>query len=381
MVSKDEGNLRQKLSANRVVIKIGTRILDSDKVVFDTTRVKGIVSEIAQFHNVGKEVLIVSSGAVGAGMRELNVSKRPQNIPELQALASIGQGRLMHLYNQEFAKYNIKVAQLLLSRDDINDRRRYLNIRYTLLELLKFKVIPIINENDTVTIEELKFGDNDNLSALIASKIDADLLIILTDVDGLFHCDPKTFKDAKCISVVEKITDEIRQMAQGVKAELTVGGMTTKISAADIAGKSGIPTIIANGLKEGTITKIMNGEEIGTLFLPVKSEKISMKKRYLLLSKVAPGKKVVIDEGAKNALIKNNKSLLPIGVIDVIGEFLRGALVEIADKDNHIIGKGLVNYSSEEIKKIQKKKTSEIAITLGTKPYDEVIHKDNLVLV
>lgn len=380
MISKDEKNIRQKLNPNRVVIKIGTRILDSDKVVFNTTRIKSIVSEIAQFHNAGKEVLIVSSGAVGAGMRELNMGKRPQNIPELQALAAVGQGKLMQMYNQEFAKYNIKVAQLLLSRADVNDRRRYLNIRYTLLELLKFKVIPIINENDTVTIEELKFGDNDNLSALIASKIDADLLIIMTDVDGLYPCDPKKVKDAKCIPVVEKITDEIKSMAKGVQAELTVGGMITKISAADIATKSGINTIIANGLKEQTITKIMSGEEVGTLFLPVKSKKMSMKKRYLLLSKVMSNKKIVVDDGAKNALIKNNKSLLPIGVIDVIGEFLRGAIVEIVDKDNNVIGKGLVNYSSEEIKKIKRKKTLEIAGLLGSKPYDEVIHRDNLVL-
>ena len=270
MISADEKNIGQKLNPNRVVIKIGTRILDSDKVVFNTTRIKSIVSEIAQLHNAGKEVLIVSSGAVGAGMRELNMDRRPQNIPELQALAAIGQGKLIHMYNQEFAKYNIKVAQLLLSRADVNDRRRYLNIRYTLLELLKFRVIPIINENDTVTIEELKFGDNDNLSALIASKIDADLLIIMTDVDGLYSCDPKKVKDAKCIPVVEKITDEIKGMAKGVQAELTVGGMITKISAADIATKSGIYTIIANGLKEQTITKIMSGEEVGTLFLPVK---------------------------------------------------------------------------------------------------------------
>jgi len=380
MISKDEKNIRQKLNPNRVVIKIGTRILDSDKVIFNITRIKSIVSEIAQFHNAGKEVLIVSSGAVGAGMRELNMGKRPQNIPELQALAAVGQGKLMQMYNQEFAKYNIKVAQLLLSRADVNDRRRYLNIRYTLLELLKFKVIPIINENDTVTIEELKFGDNDNLSALIASKIDADLLIIMTDVDGLYPCDPKKVKDAKCIPVVEKITDEIKSMAKGVQAELTVGGMITKISAADIATKSGINTIIANGLKEQTITKIMSGEEVGTLFLPVKSKKMSMRKRYLLLSKVMSNKKIVVDDGAKNALIKNNKSLLPIGIVDVIGEFLRGAIVEIVDKDNNVIGKGLVNYSSEEIKKIKRKKTLEIAGLLGSKPYDEVIHRDNLVL-
>jgi glutamate 5-kinase len=380
MISADEKNIGQKLNPNRVVIKIGTRILDSDKVVFNTTRIKSIVSEIAQLHNAGKEVLIVSSGAVGAGMRELNMDRRPQNIPELQALAAIGQGKLIHMYNQEFAKYNIKVAQLLLSRADVNDRRRYLNIRYTLLELLKFRVIPIINENDTVTIEELKFGDNDNLSALIASKIDADLLIIMTDVDGLYSCDPKKVKDAKCIPVVEKITDEIKGMAKGVQAELTVGGMITKISAADIATKSGIYTIIANGLKEQTITKIMSGEEVGTLFLPVKSKKMSMKKRYLLLSKVMLNKKIVVDDGAKNALIKNNKSLLPIGVVDVIGEFLRGTIVEIVDKDNNVIGKGLVNYSSEEIKKIKRKKTAEITGILGSKPYDEVIHKDNLVL-
>ena len=380
MISKDEKNIRQKLNPNRVVIKIGTRILDSDKVIFNITRIKSIVSEIAQFHNAGKEVLIVSSGAVGAGMRELNMGKRPQNIPELQALAAVGQGKLMQMYNQEFAKYSIKVAQLLLSRADVNDRRRYLNIRYTLLELLKFKVIPIINENDTVTIEELKFGDNDNLSALIASKIDADLLIIMTDVDGLYPCDPKKVKDAKCIPVVEKITDEIKSMAKGVQAELTVGGMITKISAADIATKSGINTIIANGLKEQTITKIMSGEEVGTLFLPVKSKKMSMRKRYLLLSKVMSNKKIVVDDGAKNALIKNNKSLLPIGIVDVIGEFLRGAIVEIVDKDNNVIGKGLVNYSSEEIKKIKRKKTLEIAGLLGSKPYDEVIHRDNLVL-
>ncbi len=374
-------DIRQKINPKGIVVKIGTRVLDSEKVVFNQKRIKSIVAELSRIHKSGKDILVVSSGAVGAGMRELNISERPQNIPELQALAAVGQGKLIHLYNQEFMKYGIKVAQLLLSRDDINDRRRYLNIRYTLLELLNCRVIPIINENDTVTIEELRFGDNDNLSALIAAKIDADLLIILTDVDGLCPTDPQKSTSVRCINIVEKINNDIRSMAKDVKRGLTVGGMITKITAAEIAVKSGIYTIIANGLEPKTLTRIMNAEQVGTLFLPSKEKKISMRKRYFLFSKSTFGRKIIVDDGAKNALVKDNKSLLPIGIVNIISDFSKGDLVEIVDKKNNLVGKGLVNYSSDDIKKIKKKKTSEIASILGEKPYDEVIHRDNLVLI
>lgn len=369
----------------RIVIKVGTRLLDSPNNIFNRPLVEELVRQIATLHQKGVEILLVTSGAIGAGMRQLGWTTRPKTIPDRQALAAIGQGRLMNLYEEIFAKYNLKVAQVLLTESDLNDRRRYLNARNTLLRLLEWKVIPIINENDTVATEELKIGDNDTLSARIASKVEADLLIILTDVDGLFDSNPKKNPDARLISCIEKINPELEKKItkEGASSsELGTGGMITKLQAAKIATSSGITMYIANGNCSDVILRIFSGENIGTKFLAQQNRKLSLRERWIAYGKTLSSKNLImVDEGAKEAIIKHGKSLLPSGVIKVEGSFKAGDLVRIVDEKKQEFARGLSNYSSEEISKIKGLKSTQIESVLGFKPYDEVVHRDNLVLL
>lgn len=341
--------------------------------------IEKIVRQVTDLHNQGKEVLLVSSGAVGAGMGRLGLAEKPKTIPEKQALAAIGQGLLMQVYAKIFSEYGKNVAQVLLTREDLGERKRYLNARHTLLNLLDYHTIPIINENDVVAVEELKFGDNDTLSALVAGLIDADLLVILSDIEGLYTADPRHDDTACLIRQVEEITLEIEALAGGAGTATGTGGMFTKIQAAKIATNSGVAMIIANGSEESIILRATDAQDVGTLFLP-KEHKLHSRKRWLAFGLPLHGA-LLVDKGAEKAIQEKGKSLLPRGVLAVKGEFQEGDLVAVCNSQGEEIARGLVNYSNKELALIKGLYTKDIISVLGHKHYDEIIHRDNLVVI
>jgi glutamate 5-kinase len=364
-------------SASILVIKLGTRILTHHTTnQLNESLAKDIVGQVSQLISRGYDVVIVSSGAIGAGMGVLGVTVRPQSLPELQACAAIGQGELMKLYSKLFKNHHHNVAQVLLTQDDLNSRQRYLNARNTLLTLLDKHVIPIINENDTVATDEIRFGDNDRLSSLVANLLDADRLIILTDVDNVYRYDGK---HKEPLHEVPKITKEIEALAGDTPSGTGTGGMITKIQAAKIASDSGIACHIVNGGTERVLLKLMDGEKIGTFFHPCKGCR-GARKRWIAHTSKKKGS-IVVDNGAREALMKRNKSLLPSGIVRLEGVFHSGDAVDICDESGKAFARGLVNYTSNEIDKIKGEKTNRIEKILGHKAYDEVIHKDNLVLL
>ncbi|MFH1238711.1 MAG: glutamate 5-kinase, partial [bacterium] len=366
----------------RIVVKIGSSSLTINEGQcagqFNKKYIDKIVKELTDLHRQGTQVILVTSGAICAGINKLRLTAKPQTIPEKQAVAAVGQGQLMHLYEEMFAKYDCVVAQVLLTREDMSERSRYLNIRNTLLTLLNYKVIPVINENDTVAIEEIKFGDNDTLSALVASKVEADMLIILSDVAGLYTGDPRRDKKARLIEEVKEITREIEASAGGEGTKYGTGGMFTKLQAAKIATAAGVMTVITDGTKENVLSRIIKGENIGTRFLP-KAGKISGRKRWIGFAAKTSGA-IIIDEGASVAILKKGKSLLPSGILAVEGKFETGAIVVVRTRDKKDIARGLVSYTAEEINKIKGQKSGRIEELLGWRGYDEVIHRDNLVI-
>ncbi|MDI6786144.1 MAG: glutamate 5-kinase [bacterium] len=358
----------------RIVIKVGTSILASSAGELDISYIKSLVQDIVSLYKLGKEIIIVSSGAIGAGMKKLEMKNRPKTIPLKQACASIGQSYLMHVYENHFQKNGQLVAQVLLTHRELSERKSYINAYNTLSTLIDFKVIPIINENDAIATEELKFGDNDILAALVANLVGADTLIILTDVDGLWN-----EKEAKIIKVVEEINSTIFNMAQKTSKEITTGGMNTKLTAADIATKCGITTIIANGKIPQILNKIINKQEIGTLF-KAKKKPLVGRKRWIAYTLIPAGS-IKVDSGAKYVITEKGKSLLPSGITEVHDDFEQGDCIRIIDQEGVEFARGLVNYSSLELKKIKRKKTTQIEEILGYKYYDEVVHRDNLVIV
>ncbi|MDD5454970.1 MAG: glutamate 5-kinase [Candidatus Ratteibacteria bacterium] len=370
---------RAKILANSklIVVKIGSRVITSSKNELDSSAIETLVKDIEELYRKKYQIVVVTSGAIVAGLADLKLGSRPTDLPLKQAASAVGQVKLMHSYATAFKKYNIPVAQILLTREDLQNRHRYLNARNTLLRLLEKGVVPIINENDTVAVEEIKFGDNDTLSALVALMMDADMLIILTDICGLYTDLPCDNKEAKLISHVDKVTPAIEKMAK-CKGE-GAGGMETKIHAAKMLTESGIPVIIADGREKQILNKLISCEEIGTFFAPAEQKKKS-KKTWLAFSLKSKGQ-IVVDKGAKEALLKGGKSLLPSGILSVKGEFEAGDSVSITDENGKEFAKGLSNYSSEEIQKIKGLKSSEINKALGYKDYDEVIHRDNLVVL
>jgi glutamate 5-kinase len=369
---------RKKLKAcRRVVVKIGTSTLTYSNGQLNLQRIERLVRELADLHNRGMEVLLVSSGAIGVGAIRMGYKKIPRTMPEKQALAAIGQGALVQLYEKLFSEYYKTVAQVLLTRGDLDERLRYLNATNALLAILDLGVIPIINENDTVVVEEIKFGDNDTLSALVASIVDADLLIILSDVDGLYDSDPRVHKEASLQTEVDEITPIMEENSKNRGSSFSSGGMLTKLKAARICMAAGIPMVIANSDSENVIRRIMDGEDIGTLFIP-REEKMQARKKWIAFGTVPQGQ-VLVDAGAEVALLQKGKSLLPSGVIAVEGDFDRGTVVAVANVDDkREIARGMVNYSSDEIRQIAGKKSSEIEKILQGKDYDEVIHRNNL---
>lgn len=367
---------RDLLQCKRIVVKVGTSTLTYANGKLNLTRMERLVRELADLHNAGKEVILVSSGAIGVGAEKMGIKAAPRTMPDKQALAAIGQGALLHMYEKLFAEYGRIVAQVLLTRDDFMERMRYLNATNALLAILAMEVIPIINENDTVVVEEIKFGDNDTLSALVAGITDADLLIILSDVDGLYDSDPRLNKAAVLQHEVTGITPEMERGAESKGSSFSSGGMATKLKAADMCMAAGIPMVIANNNIENVIRQIVNGNDIGTLFVP-REEKMQARKRWIAFGSVPHGR-LTIDDGAWSALVKRGKSLLPSGVIAVEEEFERGDVVAVITSGGAEIARGIVNYSAEEIKLIAGHKSGEISKILMAKDYDEVIHRNNL---
>ena len=361
----------------RVVVKAGSGVLTgknglNGKVISNLTR------DICDLRERGIEVILVSSGAIASGLKKIGLSGRPNSISKQQATAAVGQSRLMMAYEKAFERHGQIVAQILITRDDLNNRRRYLNARNTIFTLLSWRIIPIINENDTVVVDEIKFGDNDNLSAMVTTLTESGLLINLTDIDGLFDKDPRDHKDARLIRVVEKINREVIRYAGSIPGFLGTGGMASKIKAAQKASLGGVPVIIANGRRRNVLRDIFSGKEIGTLFLP-EDTTLCGRKQWIAFATSTKGK-LVVDKGAGEALMKRGKSLLPSGIVGVKGRFSVGDSVDIMNEDNRRIAVGMVNYHSGDIKKIMGLKSTEIESALGYKHDDEVIHRDNLVM-
>ncbi len=367
------------LSYRRVVVKCGTGLLTGGGDHLDEGIMSGLVGQVAQLHRQGLELVIVSSGAIASGRYKLGLSRQLRGIPYRQVLAAVGQYRLMHLYEQLFSRHNITVAQALLTKSDLSDRAGYLNARNTLLALLELKVICIVNENDVVAvdeIEEAKFGDNDNLSAMVANLIDADLLLLLTDIEGLYTADPLHNPDAHLIREVDRITPEIEHLAAGTASRTGIGGMVTRIEAAKMATACGITVIIADGREKDIILKLVSGEFLGTRFSPT-SGKMESRKRWMLSGLSTRGK-LVVDSGAAQALCRHNRSLLAAGIRGVEGKFERGDIVGICDADGVNLGCGITNYSSADIDRIKGVHSEKISGLLGYDYGSEVVHRGNL---
>jgi glutamate 5-kinase len=361
----------------RTVVKVGSGVLTRDDGL-NLNAVKSISSQICRLIDRGMEIILVSSGAMASGIKKMGMRKRPDEIPWRQAVAAVGQAGLIMEYEKAFERNHKKVAQILLTGEDLSNRVRYLNARNTINTLLSWQVVPIINENDTVMIEEIQFGDNDNLAAMIALLMDADILINLTDIDGLYTKDPRTNPDAELIPVVDVIRKDIEAFAGDIPGTLGTGGMLSKIKAARKVTAAGIPMVISGGEKPDILIKLFSGEEHGTYFVP-KKEKLKSRKCWIAFT-LKPKGVIIIDDGAASAILKGGKSLLPSGIVKVDGEFSVGAPVEFSKGDREILGKGLVNYSAADIRKIMGLRTDKIRERLGGKPYDEVIHRDNLVI-
>ena len=366
--------------AKRIVIKVGTSTITYANGKRNFSQIDRLAREISDLQNQGKEMILVTSGAVAVGVDRMGLPGKPKTIPGKQAAAAVGQGVLMHTYEKFFADYGQIVAQVLITKTEAIDRHRYTNTRNTFMELMRQRVIPIVNENDVVALDELKIGDNDNMSALVAGIVDADIVIILSDVDGLYTANPQTHPDAVIVPEVAEITPEIEASAGGVGSARGTGGMATKIQAAKAATSSGIHLVIASGTEKNAITRVLQGEELGTLFVS-RENRLQFRKRWLAFGAKIAGS-IVVDDGCAKAIRKaGGCSILPAGVFAVQGEFLPGSTVSVIDKDAHELARGLVHYSSAELEQIKGCNSGEIANILGHKNFDEVIHRDDLVIL
>ncbi|MFU0824503.1 glutamate 5-kinase [Clostridium sp.] len=365
-------------NVKRIVVKVGTSTLTYPTGLLNINRIENLVRQLSDIHNRGIEVILVSSGAIGAGIGKLGLKSKPKTIPEKQAAAAVGQGILLHMYEKLFSEYGKIAAQILLTREDISDRVRFLNASNTFYALLEQGVIPIVNENDAIVVDEIKFGDNDTLSATVSSLVNADLLVLLTDIDGLYDSNPKVNPNAKFISYVDEITDEIVSAADGAGSSLGTGGMITKINAGKIATSSGCSMVIVNGDAPNVLSDILDGKDIGTFFQGQKHP-LQAKKHWMAFG-TKPSGSVIVDDGAEKALINNHKSLLPKGIIAVEGNFSEGDVISILNSEKKDIGHGISNYNSFDIDLIKGLDSCVIEEKLGHKNYDEVIHANNLVI-
>ena len=368
------------LKYQRIVVKIGTSTITSGTPRLSPPRLVELVRQMAGLHAAGCELIVITSGAIAAGREGLGFPQLPKDIPAKQMLAAIGQPRLMALYQQLFGLYGLSVAQVLLTRADLNDRRRYLNSRNTLAALLAQHAVPIVNENDTVATEEIRVGDNDNLSALVSNLIEADLLVLLTDQAGLFTADPRRDPQARLVREVTgtEIPAELWQAAGGSQGGLGTGGMVTKLQAADLARRSGALVAIASGSEPGVLERLAQGEALGTRFHPVATA-VESRKRYILAGGMAAGQ-LVVDEGAVRAL-RSGGSLLPVGVTAVEGSFERGDTVRVVDPGGREIARGLANYAADDLGRIRGQRSDKIESILGFAYGEEVVHRSNMVLL
>jgi glutamate 5-kinase len=365
-------------AAQRVVIKVGSSLVTNEGRGLDAEAISRWGGEIAALRAMGKEIILVSSGAIAEGMKRLGWAKRPSQMHELQAAAAVGQMGLAQVYETCFAAHGLKTAQVLLTHEDLSDRTRYLNARTTLVTLLNLGVVPIINENDTVVTDEIKFGDNDTLGALVANLVDADCLVILTDQTGLYTADPRKDANAQLLSSVTAGDAYLEEIAGGAGSLIGKGGMITKVLAAKRAATAGIDTVVASGREVNVLQRLANGEMMGTQF-NAPSQRLAARKQWMADHLQLRGQ-IKLDKGARNALVNEGKSLLPIGVTDVFGEFERGEVVAVLDHDGLEVARGLINYSSSEAKRIMRKPSSEIQAILGFTEESELMHRNNLVL-
>ncbi len=365
--------------AKRIVIKIGSSLIASRTIGLRPEQIERLVDEIASLRTGGREILLVSSGAIVSGIKKLDLKEYPKSLPVKQAAAAVGQSRLMWAYEKAFERMGIRVAQILLTHQDLADRRRFLNARYTLTALIGFGVIPIINENDTVSVEEIRVGDNDTLASEVAHLVDADMLIILSDVDGLYTEDPRKNPRATLIDLIPDITEDIERRA-GVSSTFEgTGGMATKIRAAKKVGEYGVPTLIINGEQAGLLPRILAGEPGGSLFL-ARERRLTSRKHWIAFTLRSRGH-VRVDQGAVDALVTRGKSLLASGIVDVTGSFDAGDPIGCLDPNGKEFAKGLVNFSSDLLRRIKGLKTQDISRQIGPQEYEEVIHRDNLVIL
>lgn len=361
----------------RILVKVGSAVLTGEDGL-ELDIIEQLVADIAALRERGFQVVLVSSGAIASGKHRMGIEGKLKSIPQKQAAAAVGQGRLMRVYSNAFGKHGLFVGQVLLTMSDITDRKRFLNIRNTLFTLMDWGVITIINENDTVAVDEIKFGDNDHLAAMVANVIEAHLVINLTSTEGLYDQNPSATKKAKLIPIVTELTPEIEAVATEEATPVGMGGMKSKVQAAKKVTASGIPYIIAPGRRTGILQEILDGKETGTLFLP-STEHLNSRKYWIAFTLRSRGR-IFIDDGAKEAIVRDGKSLLPTGVTQVEGDFVLGDPVSCVDALGNTIAKGLVNYSADEIRKIMGLKTAKIEQVLGYKDYDEIVHRDNLAV-
>lgn len=366
----------QKLT--RIVVKVGTSSVSHASGKPNLRQIEHLVRQLADLRNQGKEVILVTSGAIGTGAGKLGFAGRPKTIPQKQAAAAVGQCMLIHIYEKLFAEYGVTVGQVLLTREDFADRRRFLNARNAVNAMLALGVVPVVNENDTVAVEEIKLGDNDTLSALVASLVDAGILLLLSDIEGLFTADPRKSQDASLISDITDITPDVEALAGGAGSKLATGGMATKLAAAKIAMHSGVVTVIASSLEKDVVGRLLAGDPLGTVFWP-STNKLENRKRWIAYNSSVHGK-IFVDGGAERALARQGKSLLPSGVTSVEGIFEIGNTVSIISPEGREIARGIVNYSSHDIEKIKGMQSRDIARILGHSDYEEVVHRNNLVL-
>ena len=358
-------------NARHIVVKVGTSAICDDAGRPDVKVVRALAAQIAAAMDGGVGVSLVTSGAIGAGLAELGLEDRPKTLPMLQAVAAVGQGQLMRTFHDVFARRGRKVAQVLLTRADFEDRTRYLNIRNTLAKLSELGVLAIINENDAVAVDEIRYGDNDIIAAHLANTLAADLLVLLTTVDGVM-------KAGRVLDVIERIDDQALALVSGKQTRLGSGGMASKLTAAAMVTKAGEAAVIANACTPNVLTRLLAGEGIGTVFVPA-GRKMSRRDRWIAHAS-RPAGTIVVDAGAARALTQRGKSLLPSGITAVVGRFAKGAIVAVTDPAGETIARGLTNYSAEQIQQIKGLKTSQISVALGDKPYDEVIHRNNMTV-
>lgn len=372
--------MRDLSKIKSLIIKIGSSSLCDEKGNINKEKILNLIQQIAYIKRKGIKITLVSSGAINAGVHAMNLTTRPKTIPQKQALAAIGQACLMQIYEDLFSLFDLKCGQILLNHDDFDDRKRLMNFNHAMQSLMDYDVIPIINENDTLAVDEIKVGDNDTLASLIVPAVAGDMLVLVSDIDGLYDDNPHTNKDAKLIKNVSGVTKEIESMAKDASSKVGTGGMITKIKAAKVCNDFGCDMVIVNGSQANVLIDLIEGKEVGTYFNGNIGRKLTSRQHWIMYRSMPKGN-IVVDNGAKLALIKNHTSLLPKGIVDIQGNFLISQIVDVNDLEGNLLARGMVNYSSDEIKLIKGLNTSEIENVLHYKDYDEIIHANNLVLV